>query len=178
MTFNNRFRNRPPQRPDSRRRGAFARVYTKDGRTLRVPLRAGPAGSSTGTGCRFHPERQFIRWFGRYAAANPGFPVGVKNILLVADDPLCPHCNDLLNRYLDRYRLGGRLRLRTWEPRKTCGCAHGGGAVAAQALRRPTYLVTRLDELLHEVQAAALPRALPPAEPYRRALPRFAAANA
>ena len=161
MTLTNRFRNRPPQRPDSRRRGAFARVYTKDGRTLRVPLRAGPAGSCTGTNCRFHPERQFIRWFGRHAAANPGFPVGVKNILLVVDDPLCPHCNALLNRYLGRYRLADRLRLRTWEPRKTCACAHGGGVAGAQTLRRPTYLVTRLDELLHEVQATEWPRALP-----------------
>ncbi len=177
MTFTNRFRNRPPQRPVSRRRGAFARVYTKDGRTLRVPLRGGPAGSCTGTGCQFHPERQFIRWFGRYAAAHPGFPVGVKNILLVVDDPLCPQCNALLNRYLGRYHLAGRLRLRTWEPRKTCGCAHGGVPAPAQTLRRPTYLVTRLDELLHEVQATEMPRALPPAAPYRRALPRFAAAH-
>ncbi len=149
MTFPNRFRNRPPQRPVSRRRGAFARVYTKDGRTLRVPLRAGPAAPCTG--CQFHPERQFIRWFGRYAAAHPGFPVGVKNILLVVDDPLCPQCNALLNRYLGRYHLAGRLRLRTWEPRKTCGCAHNSRPAPAPTLRRPTYLVTRLDELLHEV---------------------------
>jgi hypothetical protein len=143
-----------------------------------VPLRAGPADSCTGTGCQFHPERQFIRWFGRYAAAHPGFPVGVKNILLVVDDPLCPQCNALLNRYLGRYHLAGRLRLRTWEPRKTCGCAHRSVPAQAQTLRRPTYLVTRLDELLHEVQATALSFTQPPAAPYRGASLRFAAAHA
>ncbi|MGY3090364.1 hypothetical protein ACVWYF_003419 [Hymenobacter sp. UYAg731] len=99
---------------------AVAILYPKVGNVLRVPLRrTAPPGAA---GCEQHPERQFIVWFNRMAAARPAFPLQIKSILLISDAPLCPSCHRALAMYLSRYHLAGKLRLRSTAP-AGCGCA-------------------------------------------------------
>ena len=90
---------------------ALAILYPKVGNVLRVPLRR--TRSTGAPGCGPHPERQFIRWFNRMAAARPGFPMQLKSILLLTGEPLCPHCHQVLTRYLGQYQLADKLRIRS-----------------------------------------------------------------
>ncbi|MCB2410175.1 hypothetical protein [Hymenobacter lucidus] len=100
-----------------------ATVYTTLGHTLRVPLRPGSS-----------PERQLIGWLQRQMAANPGFSVRVKSVLLVLQRPPCAACGAALRQFLRRWNLTGKLRLLTPRaPGGGCGCAAGGGPDA-----RPT----------------------------------------
>lgn len=101
----------PISPPARQKMGTLAKVYTKDGRSLRVPLRT--PQSTTCTTCSQNPERQFIRWFTRQSAANPGFPVMVKSILLVSNQQPCANCQRILTSFLYRHNLAGKLRLGT-----------------------------------------------------------------
>ena len=103
-----------PLNSTSRKTGALAKVYTKDGRSIRVPLR--PAQSATCATCSQHPERQFMRWFTWQSAANPGFPVMVKSILLIGNQTACSNCQRQLTRFLNRFSLANRLRLGLLQP--------------------------------------------------------------
>ncbi|TGE20052.1 hypothetical protein [Hymenobacter elongatus] len=123
---------------------AVATVYTKGGQTLRVPLRRAPAGP----GCAGHPEQQLMRWFSRQAAAEPGFPVRVRSMLLITTAGGCRPCQQALVRFLSRYHLGKKLRQLTAGPKSGCGChrcqsrAEEGGSLV-------------LDELLGETPPGA-----------------------
>lgn len=120
----------------------LATVYTRGGQTLRVPLRPAPVGTA---GCAGHPELQLMRWLRNRAAAEPGFPVRVRSVLLVVQRGGCPACQEVLNRFLNRFRLNTRLRLVRMGAHPTgcsCGCSH------CQASRGVPKLL--LDELLSE----------------------------
>jgi hypothetical protein len=90
---------------------ALAILYPKVGNVLRVPLRRTRTGGAHG--CAQHPERQFMQWFNRMAAARPGFPMQLKSILLLTGEPLCDNCRRVLNRYLGQYQLADKLRIRS-----------------------------------------------------------------
>jgi hypothetical protein len=120
--------------------GSVANVYVWGGQTLRVPLRPAPAG----WGCVGHPEQQLIRWFNRRTAADPGFPVRVRSIFLVKPGR-CTACQVALTRFLERYRLGRKLRLLTSGTQAGCSC--GCGRCKSKATQ-PRRLL--LDELLGE----------------------------
>lgn len=119
---------------------ALATVYTKLGQTLRVALG--------------HPRvttvQQLTRWFTQQQAANPGFPVRVRSILLQLPEPLCASCQVRLLQFLNQYGLAGRLRMRV-VPRRTaptnCGCAVRDWATSPRS--QP---FTQLDMLLEEVE--------------------------
>lgn len=100
--------------------GPQATVYTTLGHTLRVPLRPGRS-----------PERQLIGWLNRQMAANPGFSVRVKSVLLVLQRPPCNECGAALRQFLRRWNLTGKLRLLTPN-------ASGAGCGCASSVR-PTY---------------------------------------
>ncbi|HEX8659733.1 MAG TPA: peptidoglycan-binding domain-containing protein [Hymenobacter sp.] len=100
--------------------GVLANVYTRLGRTLRVPLRG--ASAAGGADCVRHPEQQFMRWFNRQVAANPAFAAQVKSILLVVSREQCVSCQQALVRFLSRFNLGNRLRLLATDPAPGCGC--------------------------------------------------------
>ncbi|UOQ51422.1 hypothetical protein [Hymenobacter cellulosivorans] len=122
-----------------------ATIYTRGGATLRVPLRPAPEASR---GCAGHPETQLLRWLQRRAAAEPGFPVRVRSVLLVVGPAGgCAPCRQGLQRFLNRFFRGATLRLVRSNPHApgcSCGCGHCQGA-AAPAPR------TVLDELLGEI---------------------------
>ncbi|GAA4052992.1 hypothetical protein GCM10022409_44930 [Hymenobacter glaciei] len=101
---------------------AVAILYPKVGNVMRVPLRRTTTRGRTG--CEQHPERQFIVWFNRMAAARPGFPAQIKSILLITGQPLCASCHRALATYLSRYYLADKLRLRSVA--SSCGCGCGG----------------------------------------------------
>jgi len=113
---------RPATRPKGPKTLAIAKVYTKDGQATRIPFRT-PLRRDCRT-CAAHPEQQFIRWFNRRSAAEPGFPVRVRSILFVVQDTACPNCRQTLNRFLDQYSLGNKLRLQTLGAKQGCGCGH------------------------------------------------------
>lgn len=136
--------------PSSRRArvaqpAALAILYPKVGNVLRVPLRRAPSAGAPDYA--LHPERQFIRWFGRMAAARPGFPMQLKSILLLTDEPLCPTCHRALTRYLGQYQLADKLRIRSRGAVAGCGC----GASAWPARRSPLLL----DDILLEGELEA-----------------------
>lgn len=144
----------PPSRPAP---AAVAILYPKVGNVLRVPLRRTRPGGGP-DGCAQHPERQFIVWFNRMMAARPGFPLQIKSILLLTGAPLCESCHQALARYLGRYHLAGKLRLRSTAP-ATCGCGGRGSARPAQLLRAndeswPGAAATYLDDLMTEVASS------------------------
>lgn len=141
-------------RPRRARPAALAIIYPKVGNVLRVPLRRTATGGPRG--CAQHPERQFIVWFNRMAAARPGFPMQIKSILLLTREPLCPSCHRTLAGYLSRFHLAGKLRLRTTGP-AACGCA---GPCNCAPLRFAAAYVQRvgnllLDEVLFEGELEA-----------------------
>ncbi len=124
----------------------LATVYTRGGQTLRVPLR--PAPESPAGSCAGHPELQLMRWLQRRAAAEPGFPVRVRSVLLIVRHGGCPACQEQLHRFLNRFRLCTRLRLVRpgFGPGGcTCGCGH---CPASHPTPRPLLL----DELLNEAE--------------------------
>ena len=129
---------------------AVAILYPKVGNVLRVPLRRTTTRGREG--CQQHPERQFIVWFNRMAAARPGFPMQLKSILLVTGQPLCASCQRALLTFLSRYHLADKLRVRSQGP-AACGCGGRCGgdcraaASAAAASSRPRLL---LDTLLQD----------------------------
>jgi hypothetical protein len=133
--------------------GAQATVYTTLGRTLRVPLPAG-AGRS--------PEHQLMGWLNRQQAANPGFPVRVRSILLVVSGPACHGCRQALRAFLSRWQLARKLRIVSAAPRRAgegaaCGCRHAAsGRTAAPS---GTALEALLGELNLQGEAVG---------PYRR----------
>lgn len=130
---------------------AVAIVYPKAGTVLRVPLRR--TRPTAAGGCEQHPERQFIAWFNRMTAAQPGFPRLVKSILLLTGAPLCPNCYRALAAYLGRYQLAGKLRLRNSGAACGCGgqCGCGRRPVQAQAYAQAFAVrALVLDELLAE----------------------------
>ena len=121
---------------------AVAILYPKVGNVLRVPLRRTRTGGRAG--CEQHPERQFIVWFNRMAAARPGFPMQIKSILLITGQPLCPSCHRALATYLSRYYLADKLRLRTTGAAPCrcggdCGCSRRG-AGPGSVLAAPVLL--------------------------------------
>lgn len=118
--------------------GSVANVYVWGGPTMRVPLRPAPAGR----GCAGHPEQQLIRWLNRRTAADPGFPVRVRSILLVKPGR-CTACQVALTRFLERYRLGRKLRVLTAGAQPSCGCGSCKSCAGG-----PPHLL--LDELLSE----------------------------
>jgi hypothetical protein len=83
-------------------------VYTTLGQTLRVPLTAAP-------------ERQLVGWLHRQQAANPGFPVRVRSILLVLPQPPRPTAHQALLQQLGRWQLTRRLRVVSAAPRARGG---------------------------------------------------------
>ncbi|RTQ52509.1 hypothetical protein EJV47_05720 [Hymenobacter gummosus] len=101
-----------------------ATVYTTLGQTLRVPLR--PEA----------PENQFISWFNGQLAANPGFPLRVRSILLVAGRAPCPDCRQALRQFLSRWQLAGKLRIVGAELAGSgaCGCRLQAASPPASAL--------------------------------------------
>ncbi|NML63596.1 hypothetical protein HHL22_00075 [Hymenobacter sp. RP-2-7] len=123
-----------PRAPHAARPAALAILYPKVGSVLRVPLRRTPTGGAAG--CQQHPERQFMRWFNRMAAARPGFPMQLKSILLLTGEPLCASCRRALTRFLGQYQLAGKLRLQA-RGGADCSCA-----------RPPSYAPTLLDDWL------------------------------
>jgi hypothetical protein len=132
--------NSAAARSDRAAAASVANVYVRGGQTMRVPLRPAPAGR----GCVGHPEQQLIRWLNRRTAADPGFPVRVRSILLVKPG-LCTACQGDLTRFLERYRLGRNLRvLTTSSAQASCGC----GRCKSKAATQPRRLL--LDELLGE----------------------------
>ncbi|TGE28820.1 hypothetical protein [Hymenobacter metallicola] len=108
--------------PESAAPSDRATVYTRGGATLRVPLLPAPLAR----GCAGHPEFQLMRWLQRRAAAEPGFPVRVRSVLLVVSRQGCPRCREALQQFLNRFRLGTKLRLvRTGQHvGGCCGCRH------------------------------------------------------
>lgn len=128
------------------RPAAVAILYPKVGNVLRVPLR--PTCASGRAGCEQHPERQFIRWFNRMAAARPGFPLQIKSILLLTGQPLCVSCRRTLARYLGQYHLAGKLRLQTAAGPCNCGGRCGAAAPPAGADATAWLANTLLDDLL------------------------------
>lgn len=91
-----------------------------------------------------------MRWLRRRAAAEPGFPVRVRSVLLVVRHGGCPACQERLRRFLSRFRLNTKLRLVRpgFGPGGcACGCGHCPAARAAPLL---------LDELLNEAENEAL----------------------
>lgn len=145
--------NTPPLAPSAARRAQLpptpnlATVYTRGGQTLRVPLRPAPAGWAGS--CAGHPELQLMRWLQRRAAAEPGFPVRVRSVLLIVRHGGCSVCQERLHRFLNRFRLGTRLRLVRpgFGPGGcTCGCGH------CPAARRYKPRPLLLDELLSEAE--------------------------
>ena len=135
--------------PTRQRFGSLAKVYTKDGRSIRVPLR--PNQTVNGSNHNQSPERQFMRWFTWQSSANPGFPAMVKNVLLVvSDETNCPDCQQSLKRFLQRFRLIGKLQVRNATPKlaykNTCGCQHASGF--NDELEAETPVQTELDQLL------------------------------
>ena len=134
---------------------AVAIVYPRAGAVLRVPLR--PTRPTAGGGCEQHPERQFIAWFNRMTAAQPGFPRLVKSILLLTGAPLCPSCYRALAAYLGRYQLAGKLRLRS-SGAASCGsgsqcrCGQRCGSSRPVRAQAQAFSVRALvlDELLAE----------------------------
>ena len=148
---------------------AVAILYPKVGNVLRVALRRSATGGRRG--CEQHPERQFIVWFNRMAAARPGFPVQIKSILLITGQPLCASCHRALATFLSRYYLANKLRLRTTgEAACNCGgdCGCGGNRQppcrADGAGRQvPALTSALLDDLLDGLLGEA-----PRVGPYRR----------
>lgn len=148
---------------------AVAIVYPKVGNVLRVPLRRTRPGGRAG--CEQHPERQFIRWFNRMAAARPGFPMQLKSILLITGQPLCGSCQRTLTTYLSRYHLADKLRLRPTSAAAcrcggNCGCGTAGSVRHRASLPEPTVpaiAATLLDGLLDDLLGEA-----PRVGPYRR----------
>ncbi|WP_310394996.1 hypothetical protein [Hymenobacter sp.] len=138
-------------RPSLAARAAVAIIYLKVGNVLRVPLRRTRTGGAHG--CQQHPERQFITWFNRMMAARPGFPAQVKSILLITGEPLCASCYRALARYLGRFHLAGKLRLRPAGPAPGgCGCWGRCGCGGAVPRRFGKLL---LDEVLFESELEA-----------------------
>ena len=135
--------SRPRRRPSAP--AALAILYPKVGNVLRVPLRrtysAGPGGWEQ------HPERQFITWFNRMAAARPGFPLQIKSILLITGAPLCDSCHRALARHLNRYHLADKLRLRSSEP-TSCGCGGGHCQHSTQPADAQAFSSVLLDQLI------------------------------
>ncbi|WP_143164181.1 hypothetical protein [Hymenobacter daecheongensis] len=125
---------------------AVANVYTKGGQTLRVPLRRAPAGP----GCAGHPEQQLMRWFNRRAAAEPGFPVRVRSILIISTTSGCAPCRQALLRFLGRYRLAEKLRLLV-RPGSAGGCGCRRCRSAANVAAETTLLESWLGELAPEM---------------------------
>ena len=148
---------------------AVAILYPKVGNVLRVPLRRTRTGGRAG--CEQHPERQFIVWFNRMAAARPGFPMQIRSILLITGQPLCASCHRALATYLSRYYLADKLRLRTTN---AAACGRGGncgcGSNCSPRHRtdgsgRPVPALTNvlLDDLLDDLLGEA-----PHVGPYRQ----------
>ena len=132
--------------PANRKTSALAKVYTKDGRSIRVPLRLAPA---TGASCSQHPERQFIRWFTRQSAANPGFPVMVKSILfVVSGKSACSNCDQSLTRFLQRFQLADKLQRRNASPQAACGCQNHTRTELTSSTNKAVQ--TELDQLLSD----------------------------
>ncbi|WP_375437967.1 hypothetical protein [uncultured Hymenobacter sp.] len=131
--------------------GPRATIYTTFGRVVRVPLRPGPGGTS--------PERQLIRWFNRQTAAFPSFPLRVKSLLLVVDQPPCNECQQILNQFVKRWNLGRKLRLIINQPLASatrCGCTMGAPptdrySYATQTRPTPTEPFNYLNELVAEM---------------------------
>ncbi len=143
-----------PARRTSRARvarpAAVAILYPKVGNVLRVPLRRTRTGGTQG--CAQHPERQFIRWFNRMAAARPAFPLQVKSILLLTGEPLCESCRRVLNRYLGQYQLASKLRVRSRGEACDCGC---GGQCSSAGPNDTTAQLTSsllLDDLISNTE--------------------------
>ena len=136
---------RRPSRTRAARPAALAILYPKVGNVLRVPLRRTRIGGTQG--CAQHPERQFIRWFDRMAAARPGFPLQIKSILLLTGEPLCESCRRVLNRYLGQYQLASKLRVRS-RGEDACGCGGGCGCGASQLPSRQANTLVSLDSIL------------------------------
>ncbi|MDF7811296.1 polymorphic toxin type 5 domain-containing protein [Hymenobacter sp. YC55] len=142
MKLNMPFTPNPPRRAAPAPAKDLATVYTRGGQTLRVPLRPAPVGAA---GCAGHPELQLMRWLRNRAAAEPGFPVRVRSVLLVVQRGGCPACQEALSRFLRRFRLTTKLRLVRTGGHPTgcsCGCSH------CQASGKASKSV--LDELLGE----------------------------
>jgi hypothetical protein len=137
---------------------AQAIIYTKLGQSLRVPLRSG-------TGCA--PERQLMRWFNRQSAANPGFLVRIKSVLLLTPNQLCSRCRAVLQQFMDRYRLGTKLRVATTtsnEQAIPCVCQWSDEFDDEQG-SSAALDHTLLGELLEE---SVVRRGAPPRRPLRR----------
>ncbi|PJJ60173.1 polymorphic toxin type 5 domain-containing protein [Hymenobacter chitinivorans] len=121
-----------------------ATIYTRGGATLRVPLRPVPSASG---GCAGHPASQLLRWLQRRAAAEPGFPVRVRSVLLVVGTTGgCASCQQGLERFLSRFYRGARLRL-VKPGGHSVGCSCGCGHCQSAAAGPPRSV---LDELLGE----------------------------
>ncbi|WP_420147888.1 hypothetical protein [Spirosoma sp.] len=132
----------PPARPKT---GARVNVYTKDGRSIRVPLR--PDFITTDITGGQHAQRQFIRWFTRQSAANPGFPMLVKSILMVnVGTGDCPACNQALNQFLQRFGLADKLRMQQTSLQAGCACQKNGRSEITPAFGEFTQ--TELDQLI------------------------------
>jgi len=130
------------------RPAALAILYPKVGNVLRVPLRRLRISGSQG--CAQHPERQFIRWFNRMAAARPGFPMQVKSILLLTGEPLCDSCRRALARYLGQYQLADKLRVRSRGEAAECGCGGSCNGGVPRPPSRQANTIVSLDSILLE----------------------------
>lgn len=171
MNLTSTFVNQRPRRahPLGPAPAAVAIIYPKVGNVLRVPLRRTRTGGPAG--CEQHPERQFIVWFNRMAAARPGFPMQIKSILLITGQPLCPSCHRALATYLNRYYLADKLRLRTTgAPACQCGGDCGCNSNGQQPRRAdtagrqmPALTSALLDDLLDDLLGET-----PRVGPYRR----------
>jgi hypothetical protein len=140
-----------------------ATVYTRGGETLRVPLRPAPLNSR---GCAAHPETQLLRWLQRRSAAEPGFPVRVRSVLLVVGKDGCPACQQALRRFLGRSRVGTRLRLVRSGPHPA-GCSCGCGQCQSAPASAPQNVLDKLlGETLTELEWEQWQRELE--EEYRR----------
>ena len=137
---------------------ALAILYPKVGNVLRVPLRR--TATDGRPGCEQHPERQFIVWFNRMAAARPGFPMQIKSILLITGQPLCASCQRALATYLGRYYLADKLRLR---PTGAAACRCDEDCSCGGTRQHPTRAGVLLDDLLGNLLGEA-----PRVGPYRQ----------
>ena len=133
---------------------AITKIYFKDGRVKTLPFRS--LARSSCTSCSQHPEHQLMRWFKNQAAAQPGFPTSIKNILFLNNDAPCDNCKQQLSAFLGKYRLADRLRLVNNTPKQastcSCGCSgkHESQRKTVQFSTPNSYTV--LDVILGEME--------------------------